>query len=50
MLAGCAGVKSAFLIKRREAPHFLTGLSSTFGKKSGGIFIKLDLKAAGNKG
>ena len=50
MLTGCAGMKSAFLIKRREAPHFLTGLSSTFGKKSGGIFIKLDLKAAANKG
>ena len=50
MLAGYAGVKSAFLIKRREAPHFLTGLSSVFGKKSGGIFIKPNLKAAENKG
>ncbi len=50
MLAGCAGVKSAFLIKRREAPHFLSVLSSVFGKKSGGIFIKPNLKAAENKG
>ncbi len=50
MLAGCAGMKSAFLIKRREAPHFLSVLSSVFGKKSGGIFIKPNLKAAENKG
>ena len=50
MLTGCAGMKSAFLIKRREAPHFLLGLSSVFGKKSGGIFIKQDLKVAENKG
>ncbi len=50
MLTGCAGVKSAFFIKRREALHFLRGLSSVFGKKSGGIFKKPDLKAAENKG
>ena len=30
-------MKSAFFIKRREALHFLRGLSSVFGKKSGGI-------------
>ncbi len=36
--------------KRREAPHFLSVLSSVFGKKSGGIFIKPNLKAAENKG
>ena len=50
MLTSCAGIKSTFVIKRRKAPHFLTGLSSFFDKKSGGIFIKLDLKAAGNMG
>jgi len=43
-------MKSAFFIKRREALHFLRGLSSVFGKKSGGIFKKPDLKAAENKG
>ena len=46
MYAGCAGTKSAFLIKRREAPHFLIDLSSVFGKKSGGFFKNMDLKAA----
>ena len=38
MLAGYVGVKSAFLIKRREAPHFLTFLSSAFGKKVGDFY------------
>ena len=50
MLTGSAGMKSAFLIKGHEAPHFLTGLSSVFDKKSGGIFIKPGLKAAESKG
>ena len=50
MLTGCAGMKSAFLIKRREAPHFLIDLSSIFWQKSGGIFIKQDLKVAENEG
>ncbi len=40
MLAGCAGVKSAFLTKRREAPHFWSGLSSVFEKKVG-EFLKI---------
>jgi len=35
MYAGSAGTKSTFLIKRREAPHFLIELSSVFGKKEG---------------
>jgi hypothetical protein len=35
MFTGYVGMKSTFLIKRREAPHFLTGLSSAFGKKVG---------------
>lgn len=43
-------MKSAFFIKRREALHFLRGLSSVFLPKSGGIFKKPDLKAAENKG
>lgn len=46
MYAGSAVTKSAFLIKRREAPHFLIDLSSVFGKKSGGFFKNMDLKAA----
>ena len=50
MLTGCAGMKSAFLIKKREAPHFLEELSSVFCKKSGGIFIKQDWNAAENMG
>ena len=35
MFTGRAGMKSAFFIERREAPHFLNGLSSVFGKKVG---------------
>jgi len=31
-------MKSAFLIKRREALHFLTGLSSVLAKKVGDFY------------
>ena len=40
MLTGCAGMKSTFLTKRRESPHFWSGLSSVFEKKVG-EFLKI---------
>ena len=38
MYTGCAGMKSAFLIKRREAPHFWEELSSVLAKKVGDFY------------
>lgn len=49
MLIGCAGMKSAFLINRREAPHFLE-ICQVFLTKKWGIFIKEDLKVSENRG